>query len=158
MTNSCRCAIQPLAKSPHGCCAQEVRKRCAELELPLMEEYDYSKDDDTMPRVEISLKPSTNVRDYQKQALSKVLSNRCVSPRLTARRRRAKSGIIVLPCGAGKSLVGVLCIETVKRPSIVLCINSYPRSHVIALSSVSRFAAQNLGEAVVPRIPQLDER
>lgn len=37
---------------------------------------------------------------------------------------RARSGIIVLPCGAGKSLTGVTAASTVKRATIVMCINN----------------------------------
>ena len=37
---------------------------------------------------------------------------------------RARSGIIVLPCGAGKSLTGVTAASTVKRSTVVLCINN----------------------------------
>lgn len=34
---------------------------------------------------------------------------------------RARSGIIVLPCGAGKTLVGVTAACTVKKRCLVLC-------------------------------------
>ena len=34
---------------------------------------------------------------------------------------RARSGVIVLPCGAGKSLVGVTACCTVRKRCIVLC-------------------------------------
>ena len=34
---------------------------------------------------------------------------------------RARSGVIVLPCGAGKSLVGVTACCTVRKKAIVLC-------------------------------------
>ena len=34
---------------------------------------------------------------------------------------RARSGVIVLPCGAGKSLVGVTACCTVKKRALVLC-------------------------------------
>ena len=34
---------------------------------------------------------------------------------------RARSGVIVLPCGAGKSLVGVTSCCTVKKRCLVLC-------------------------------------
>lgn len=37
---------------------------------------------------------------------------------------RARSGIIVLPCGAGKSLTGVTAASTVKKNIIVMCINN----------------------------------
>ena len=34
---------------------------------------------------------------------------------------RARSGIIVLPCGAGKTLTGVTAASTVRKSCIVLC-------------------------------------
>jgi DNA excision repair protein ERCC-3 len=34
---------------------------------------------------------------------------------------RARSGIIVLPCGAGKTLVGVAAACTIKKRFLVLC-------------------------------------
>lgn len=34
---------------------------------------------------------------------------------------RARSGVIVLPCGAGKSLVGVTACCTVRKRALVLC-------------------------------------
>ena len=38
--------------------------------------------------------------------------------------RRARSGIIVLPCGAGKTLVGITAACTVRKSCIVLCTSS----------------------------------
>jgi hypothetical protein len=38
--------------------------------------------------------------------------------------RRARSGIIVLPCGAGKTLVGITAACTVKKSVLVLCTSS----------------------------------
>jgi len=34
---------------------------------------------------------------------------------------RARSGIIVLPCGAGKTLTGITAACTIKKNTIVLC-------------------------------------
>ena len=34
---------------------------------------------------------------------------------------RARSGIIVLPCGAGKTLVGITAACTIKKSCLVLC-------------------------------------
>ena len=34
---------------------------------------------------------------------------------------RARSGIIVLPCGAGKTLVGIAAACTIKKHTIVIC-------------------------------------
>lgn len=37
---------------------------------------------------------------------------------------RARSGIIVLPCGAGKTLVGITAACTIKKSCLVLCTSS----------------------------------
>jgi DNA excision repair protein ERCC-3 len=37
---------------------------------------------------------------------------------------RARSGIIVLPCGAGKSLTGITAAQTIKKSTVVMCINN----------------------------------
>ena len=60
--------------------------------------------------MKIELKPNTMVRDYQEQALSKMFSN-----------GRARSGIIVLPCGAGKTLTGITAACTIKKSTLVVC-------------------------------------
>lgn len=38
---------------------------------------------------------------------------------------RARSGLIVLPCGAGKTLVGVTAAQTIKKRTLVLCTSKY---------------------------------
>ena len=37
---------------------------------------------------------------------------------------RARSGLIVLPCGAGKSLTGVAACSKVKKSTMIMCINN----------------------------------
>ena len=37
---------------------------------------------------------------------------------------RARSGVIVLPCGAGKTLVGIVAATTIKKSTLVLCNSS----------------------------------
>ena len=37
---------------------------------------------------------------------------------------RARSGIIVLPCGAGKTLTGVTAAQTIKKSVVCLCTNA----------------------------------
>ena len=59
--------------------------------------------------LKIELKPNTIVRDYQEQALSKIFSN-----------GRARSGIIVLPCGAGKNFTGITAACTIKKSNMVV--------------------------------------
>jgi DNA excision repair protein ERCC-3 len=86
-----------------------VKKRCADLQIPLLEEYDFHNDS-ILPRLNIDLKPATKLRPYQEQSLGKMFGN-----------GRARSGIIVLPCGAGKTLVGVTAACTIKKSCLVLC-------------------------------------
>ncbi|KAK1835171.1 hypothetical protein QBC39DRAFT_423754 [Podospora conica] len=89
-----------------------VQKRCLELGMPILEEYDF-RNDDQNANLEIDLRPNTQIRPYQEQSLSKMFGN-----------GRAKSGIIVLPCGAGKTLVGITAACTIKKGVIVLCTSS----------------------------------
>lgn len=37
---------------------------------------------------------------------------------------RAKSGIIVLPCGAGKTLVGIMALEKIRMKTLIVCSNT----------------------------------
>jgi DNA excision repair protein ERCC-3 len=88
---------------------EAISKRCKDIDLPLTEEYDF-RNDMTNANLEIDLKPAAQIRPYQEQALHKMFGN-----------GRARSGIIVLPCGAGKTLVGITAACTVKKGVIVLC-------------------------------------
>lgn len=88
---------------------ETVKKRCIELDYPTLEEYDF-RNDLVNPNLEIDLRPSTRIRSYQEKSLSKMFGN-----------GRARSGIIVLPCGAGKTLVGITAACTIKKNILVLC-------------------------------------
>ena len=89
-----------------------VQKRCLEMEYPVLEEYDFLNDQ-VNPNLDIDLKPSTTIRTYQEKSLSKMFSN-----------GRARSGIIVLPCGAGKTLVGITAACTIRKGIVILCTSS----------------------------------
>jgi DNA excision repair protein ERCC-3 len=91
---------------------ETVQKRCLELGLPVLEEYDF-RNDSANAALEIDLKPSAQIRHYQEKSLSKMFGN-----------GRAKSGLIVLPCGAGKTLVGITAACTIKKGVIILCTSS----------------------------------
>ncbi|KAG7139515.1 General transcription and DNA repair factor IIH helicase subunit like protein [Verticillium longisporum] len=91
---------------------EDVQKRCLDLQYPVLEEYDFRKDEFNA-NLEIDLRPGAQIRPYQEKSLSKMFGN-----------GRAKSGIIVLPCGAGKTLVGITAACTVKKGVIVLCTSS----------------------------------
>ncbi|XP_076272676.1 ATP-dependent DNA helicase hay [Rhynchophorus ferrugineus] len=86
-----------------------IQKRCIELEYPLLAEYDF-RNDTVNADINIDLRPSAVLRPYQEKSLRKMFGN-----------GRARSGVIVLPCGAGKSLVGVTACCTVRKRALVLC-------------------------------------
>ncbi|PVU99241.1 hypothetical protein BB560_005538 [Smittium megazygosporum] len=88
---------------------EKVKKRCNELDYPMLEEYDF-RNDTINPNLNIDLKPLTTIRPYQEKSLSKMFGN-----------GRARSGIIVLPCGAGKTLVGITAACTIKKSILCLC-------------------------------------
>ncbi|KAJ3174729.1 hypothetical protein HDU87_006978 [Geranomyces variabilis] len=93
---------------------EEVKKHCIGMDYPLMEEYDFRHDDMT-PNLDMDLSPQTTIRDYQEKSLSKMFGGGG---------GRARSGIIVLPTGAGKTLVGITAACTVKKSTLVLCTNA----------------------------------
>lgn len=106
-----------------------VQKQCLHLGYPILEEYDF-RYDDINPDLEIDLLPSAQIRPYQEKSLSKMFGN-----------GRAKSGIIVLPCGSGKTLVGITAACTIKKGTIILCTNSVSavqwRSEFLKWSNIS---------------------
>lgn len=88
---------------------EKVAERCLDIGYPALSEYDY-QNDQVNPDLMVDLRPQTQIRSYQEKALSKMFGN-----------GRAKSGIIVLPCGAGKTLVGITAGCTIRKGIIVLC-------------------------------------
>ncbi|KAI8973900.1 P-loop containing nucleoside triphosphate hydrolase protein [Pilobolus umbonatus] len=91
---------------------ENIKKRCNDIDYPMLEEYDF-RNDTVNANLEIDLKPTTAIRPYQEKSLSKMFGN-----------GRARSGIIVLPCGAGKTLVGITAACTIKKSCLVLCTSS----------------------------------
>jgi len=93
---------------------ENVKQRCLPnaLNYPMLEEYDF-RNDTVNPDLEMELKPQARPRPYQEKSLSKMFGN-----------GRARSGIIVLPCGAGKSLVGVSAACRIKKSCLCLATNA----------------------------------
>eukprot|EP00286_Rhodomonas_abbreviata_P030056 CAMPEP_0181300168 /NCGR_PEP_ID=MMETSP1101-20121128/6744_1 /TAXON_ID=46948 /ORGANISM="Rhodomonas abbreviata, Strain Caron Lab Isolate" /LENGTH=507 /DNA_ID=CAMNT_0023405383 /DNA_START=9 /DNA_END=1528 /DNA_ORIENTATION=+ len=86
-----------------------VKQQCLKLNLPCLEEYDFANDKVT-PDLKIEARPGTFIRSYQEKSLSKMFSH-----------GRARSGFIVLPCGAGKTLVGISAVANIKKCAAVIC-------------------------------------
>ncbi|KAG2677215.1 hypothetical protein I3843_12G090800 [Carya illinoinensis] len=93
---------------------ENVKQRCLPnaLNYPMLEEYDF-RNDTVNPDLNMDLKPEAQPRPYQEKSLTKMFGN-----------GRARSGIIVLPCGAGKSLVGVSAACRIKKSCLCLATNA----------------------------------
>ncbi|KAI3972026.1 hypothetical protein MKW92_040184 [Papaver armeniacum] len=93
---------------------ESVKQRCLPnaLNYPMLEEYDF-RNDTINPDLNMELKPQAQLRPYQEKSLSKMFGN-----------GRARSGIIVLPCGAGKSLVGVSAACRIRKSCLCLATNN----------------------------------
>ncbi|CAD7703650.1 unnamed protein product, partial [Ostreobium quekettii] len=90
---------------------EHVKRRCLPdgLNYPMLEEYDF-RNDKKNPEMCVELKPHVMHRPYQEKSLNKMFGN-----------GRARSGIIVLPCGAGKSLTGISAAVRIRKSCLVLC-------------------------------------
>ncbi|KEG14923.1 DNA repair helicase and transcription factor protein [Trypanosoma grayi] len=73
--------------------------------------YDYTQDP-TLNVCDLTLAEHVRLRPYQVASLERF---RCGN--------KAHQGVIVLPCGAGKTLTGIGAATTVKKRTIVMCIN-----------------------------------
>ncbi|KAJ3389322.1 hypothetical protein HDU84_008869 [Entophlyctis sp. JEL0112] len=121
---------------------EEVKKRCNEIDYPLMEEYDFRHDKDN-PDLDINLSPKCQIRDYQEKCLSKMFGGGD---------GRARSGVIVLPTGAGKTMVGITAACTIKKSVLVLCtnaisveqwVNEFKKWSTIQESRICRFTSEH---------------
>ena len=81
------------------------------LSLPLVHEYDFASDA-TLPHATFELRRSSQPRAYQYRAVAAAVDSRA---------GRCSSGVIILPCGAGKTLVGIMLLCAVKRPTVICC-------------------------------------
>ncbi|GJY43217.1 DNA repair helicase XPB1-like protein, partial [Tanacetum coccineum] len=104
---------------------KNVKKSCLPnaLNYPLLEEYDFHNDTINLD-LEIELKPQARPRPYQEEILSRMFGN-----------GRARSEIIVLPCGAGKSLVGVSAACRIKKSCLCVATNVVPVDHGLIITS-----------------------
>ena len=100
---------------------RQIKEVCQKIGYPIIEEYDYKNDKKPLKgasarradksRTGLELKSADDVRDYQAKCLNKMFGEN----------QRARSGLIVLPCGAGKSFVGVTAACTINKKTMVLC-------------------------------------
>ena len=61
----------------------------------------------------MELRPQTKIRSHQDKSLSKIFIG-----------GKARSGVVVLPCGAGKTLLGISAINILKKRSLIFCVDN----------------------------------
>ncbi|KAI6243972.1 General transcription and DNA repair factor IIH helicase subunit XPB [Aphelenchoides fujianensis] len=110
---------------------ETVQKQCIEMDYPLLAEYDF-RNDTNNPNLGIDLKPNTKLRPYQELSLRKMFSN-----------SRARSGVIVLPCGAGKTLVGVTAATTINKRILCLATSNVSLWSTVRENQLLRFTRES---------------
>ncbi|KPI84413.1 putative helicase putative DNA repair helicase [Leptomonas seymouri] len=89
-----------------------VAARCVVLGLPIQQQYDFERDT-SVRTAYISLRTQTKPRRYQVDAVDAAIHEGTLN-----------SGCLLLPCGAGKTLLGIMLMCKVKKPTLVVCAGS----------------------------------
>lgn len=89
-----------------------VKRRANEIDYPLMVKYEF-RNDTINKSIDLDVRTKAKIRPYQEKSLEKMFGN-----------GRARSGVLVHLCGAGKSLVRVTAACTIKKPTLCLCTSS----------------------------------
>jgi DNA excision repair protein ERCC-3 len=83
----------------------EVKRTLSRLGHPVVDAAGYQ----TAPQLAIALRPDVHLRDYQENAVKAFFSS-----------HGGQSGIVVLPCGAGKTLVGIAVLARLAQHTLIL--------------------------------------
>lgn len=107
-------AEKPLTKKQRtAAAAAAAARRKPKVALP---DYHFNTDK-TCKMLELPLSPSVEIRPYQREALDAIVDRTHSDPT----QHVARSGIIVLPCGAGKTLTSILVASAIQKPVLVVC-------------------------------------
>ena len=96
----------------HGKAGAAKKVITGQYNLALENLYDFISDSITRNIANFILRPLTVLRSYQREAMESVFTG-----------TRVRSGLIVLPCGAGKSLTGVAISSRISKRTLVVCCN-----------------------------------
>lgn len=77
----------------------------------------YYNTDRSCSLLEMPLREEVEIRPYQQEALEAIVNTTSTDPS----QHYARSGIIVLPCGAGKTLTSILVASAIQKPVLVVC-------------------------------------
>ncbi|CCW68459.1 unnamed protein product [Phytomonas sp. Hart1] len=89
-----------------------VAARCVLIGIPIQQQYEFERDV-SVRSVKLSLRTQTKPRPYQVEALEAATTGGTLN-----------SGCLLLPCGAGKTLLGIMIMCKVKKPTLVVCAGS----------------------------------
>ncbi|CCW60273.1 unnamed protein product [Phytomonas sp. EM1] len=89
-----------------------VAARCVIIGIPIQQQYEFEPDL-SVRSANINLRPQTKPRSYQVEALEAATTGGILN-----------SGCLLLPCGAGKTLLGIMVMCKVKKPTLVVCAGS----------------------------------
>lgn len=87
-------------------------ERCVLMGYPLWQQYNYDCDP-LLRTTSCSLHTQTRPRAYQVEAVESATKDGLLN-----------SGCLLLPCGAGKTLVGIMILCKVKKPTLIVCAGS----------------------------------
>ncbi|CAC9528751.1 DNA repair helicase and transcription factor protein [Leishmania donovani] len=113
-----------------------VAAQCVVLGLPIQQQYDF-ENDTSVRTAHISLRTQTKPRRYQIEAVDAAIHDGTLN-----------SGCLLLPCGAGKTLLGIMLMCKVKKPTLVVCAGSV---------SVEQWKSQILDYATLEAPPPTDD-
>lgn len=101
-----------------------VKEKALGIGIPIIDEISFVLDSSSieseieepagiirMKKVPVVLTRNANVRDYQSMSCSKLYWDSF----------KGHSGILILPCGAGKTLIGITAMATLQQPCIIFC-------------------------------------
>ncbi|MCL6632861.1 MAG: helicase-associated domain-containing protein [Alicyclobacillus herbarius] len=83
----------------------DVKRALGRLGYPVLDRTEYQ----TAPNLAISLRPCLRLREYQTEAVNSFFAE-----------GEGHSGIIVLPCGAGKTVVGIAILAKLQQHTLIL--------------------------------------
>ncbi|KAL7709434.1 helicase [Lotmaria passim] len=115
-----------------------VAARCVVLGLPIQQQYDFEKDT-SVRTAYISLRTQTKPRRYQVEAVDAAIHEGTLN-----------SGCLLLPCGAGKTLLGIMLMCKVKKPTLVICAGSVSveqwKNQILDYATLEAPPVQDLGD------------
>ena len=108
-----------------------VKQTCMQkLNIRLRCEYTFGTDADTRDVRDFTLRHAEALRPYQRAAIDAVFTG-----------DHACSGLVVLPCGAGKTLTGISIASRIGKRLLILCVNTFSvyqwRDQILRWTNVS---------------------